>query len=204
MSTIKILQNINISVLFFVFVSCNNSFQKKIDSLHSCPTHFIQNLSVEVSAINDVGNHHINFYLTPIDKNEHYFYLKYKNENHFLYYAPEERYYSKYGLYPFSANELLLANSKKVKNKFYGKIDGASEFHYQMTQDDIEKEILDLVDNAIIISQDNTGKIIRNYAFCKNSNLTLNKLNIKESYKNGIIKYYPQYKSFDSIIIEKK
>ena len=152
--------------LNFILFSCSDSFEKKIESLPDCQSHYIKNMNVKVSFYNNIGNHQFNFSLTPIDKKEYYFYLMYKDITHFLYYPkPEENKYSdKVNLYVFNSNYILFEGSKKVKNSTYDKTKKTTlEYHYEMTDKQIKKEVLNIIDSAKIISQDKYGHIIKTY-----------------------------------------
>ena len=186
----------------FLLYSCSNPFQKKAESLPNCSYSYIDKLVIEANSINNSGNVKFNFYLTPTSKNEHYFYLQYKNKTYFLFYSENEKQFKTKGFYLYSSSDLLIDVSKKVKNTItFGKIKGDPEFYYEITDKEIKKEVLNMMENAKIVSQDKYGNFIKTYTFCKNSIINLKDRddNITECFLN----YYPDYKKFDSIIIKK-
>lgn len=197
----KIHQKLAISFLCFFIYSCSDSIDKKIKNLPNCSTYYIKSLVVKANATNNIGNLNFNFYLPSYDVKEHYFYLKYKNKTHFLFYSSDKKAFVKYGLSPDSPFDLLFHVSKKVENEGYEIIPDTPKYRYEMTDKEIKKELLNIIDSATIISQDKNGNILNTYSFCKNSIVNVEK---RSSYMTDcFVDYYPKYKKFDSIIVNK-
>lgn len=184
-----------INLLCCILFSCTNSFDKKIKTLPNCSSQYIKNISVEARKNNNIGNPTFNFILSPVHKDEYYFYLRYKNQTHFLFYSKDNSDFNKNGLHLHSPFNLLLNSSIKVKNEGYKIIPNTPEFRYEMSDEDIRRELLNILDDASVISQNRKGEILNTYPFCESSTVTFTTM---ESYNTAcFIDYHPEFKKFN-------
>lgn len=191
---IKILTENKIHYLFIfftLFVSCKEKFSQSLGQKKDNCTSYINRMDIFYGNSGNIDNILVRFKIDQLKKREYYYYLKYENKYHFLYYTDGRQTGNKNGSLDFYFSQSIFkAKSVKVN------IPEINSGYYKITTNKMNEILDNIILNGTIVSQDINGKVISEYGFCKTSIVNVDQSKKNEFLKDGFVSFYPKYKDF--------